>query len=135
MYSISEAAERVGVSAHTLRYYEKIGLVPSPERRQSGMRLYSDRELKMLQCLTSMRKMGMSLEALTEFFHDGCIMKRLEEEQDVTVPVQKRVEILGKHLRLMERQMAELEQIIEMTKDKILFYESLSSGAGEEEEG
>lgn len=41
MYTIGEAAINTGISAHTLRYYEKLGLLPEPERQNGHKRLYS----------------------------------------------------------------------------------------------
>jgi len=57
VHSIQETASETGLSAHTLRYYERIGLLRPIERSESGYRLYSDNDigwLRFLICLAQM---------------------------------------------------------------------------------
>ena len=63
---ISELARRVGVPTSTVRYYERIGLVPGPERSASGYRIYdADAETRLL-FITRAKRLGLSLEAIAE---------------------------------------------------------------------
>ena len=48
MYSIQDVSKKTGLTAHTLRYYEKEGLIPSVERSQGGFRQYTDEDLEAL---------------------------------------------------------------------------------------
>ncbi len=61
-YTIQEAAERTGVSAHTLRYYERIGLLtPIHRETNSGHRRYSEDNLRLVQFLLRLRTTGMPI--------------------------------------------------------------------------
>ncbi len=125
MYSIGQAAELTGVSAYTLRYYEKIGLLPSPERKGGGIREYSDTDIRFIQFLSSLKKTVMSLEDITEFVKDGCILEKINDGDDVHPSIEKRMEILAKHLEKMDKQRQELENVISLTKEKLSIYQSI----------
>jgi DNA-binding transcriptional MerR regulator len=125
MYTIGKVSELTSVSAYTLRYYEKIGLLPSPERKGGGIREYSDTDIRFIQFLSRLKKTGMSLDDITEFVKDGCILEKINEGKDVHPSLEKRVEILTKHLGEMEMQRQELEKIISLTKEKLSIYHSI----------
>jgi DNA-binding transcriptional MerR regulator len=66
--TIAEAAERTGVSTHTLRYYERIGaLREPPERAPSGHRRYTERDLSWIVLLTRLRATGMPIATLLRY--------------------------------------------------------------------
>ena len=59
--SISEAAEKSGISAHTLRYYERAGLLEPISRNGSGHRRYAEDDLELIKFLTKLRATGMPI--------------------------------------------------------------------------
>jgi DNA-binding transcriptional MerR regulator len=61
---ISELAERAGVAPSTVRYYERIGLVPAPARTPSGYRTYDDEAEARLLFVTRAKRIGLSLEQI-----------------------------------------------------------------------
>tara|TARA_B110000858_G_C17810077_1_gene480667 strand:- start:135 stop:575 length:441 start_codon:yes stop_codon:yes gene_type:complete len=61
MLKISEVSEQTGLSAHTLRYYEKHGLINASNRSQAGYRLYSDSDLRRVQFVKTALNAGFSL--------------------------------------------------------------------------
>jgi DNA-binding transcriptional MerR regulator len=66
--TIAEAAERTGVSVHTLRYYERIGaLLRPPERAPSGHRRYTERDIGWITLLTRLRSTGMPISTLLRY--------------------------------------------------------------------
>ena len=66
--SIAEAARRTGVSVHTLRYYERAGLVVTPvNRTQSGRRRYYTEDLKWISICTKLRSTGMPIKAIRRY--------------------------------------------------------------------
>ncbi|HZE32604.1 MAG TPA: MerR family transcriptional regulator [Actinoallomurus sp.] len=66
--TIAEAAERSGVSTHTLRYYERIGaLREPPERAPSGHRRYTERDLSWIELLTRLRSTGMPIATMLRY--------------------------------------------------------------------
>lgn len=62
MYKIGEIANQAGFGTETVRYYEKVGVLPPAERAQNGYRLYSDSHLKQLRFIKRSRELGFSLE-------------------------------------------------------------------------
>ena len=62
MLKISEIARQTGLSAHTLRFYEKHGLISASERSESGYRLYSESDVRRAEFIRSARNIGFSLD-------------------------------------------------------------------------
>jgi DNA-binding transcriptional MerR regulator len=67
VFTIAEVAERTGLTAHTLRYYERAGLLDPPERGSNGHRRYSERDLGMLGILTRLKATGMSIQEMRRY--------------------------------------------------------------------
>lgn len=132
MFSISEVSEQTGFSAHTLRYYEKIGLLDRPSR-VGGKRLYSAGDIRLLQFLKLLKNTGMSLEDMQEFLVDGCLLESEDSEREKSAKVHKRVQILKRHLETLEKRKNELELVIKLTAEKLAVYEGL--GGDERNEG
>ena len=63
---ISELAARTGFSPPTLRYYERIGVLPPPDRTEGGYRVYGERTVDLLQFITRAKALGLSLEETAE---------------------------------------------------------------------
>lgn len=61
-YRISDAARRTGLPTSTLRYYERIGLLPAPERTNSGYRAYEERSLDRLTFIARAKDLGLRLD-------------------------------------------------------------------------
>lgn len=62
--NISEAAEKSGLTAVTLRYYERIGLIPPVTRGNGGVRLYKESDLGWIDFIKCIRNAGLSIESL-----------------------------------------------------------------------
>ena len=71
--NISKVAELTGLTAKTLRYYEAIGLIPSPERGENGYRSYSDALLRRIRFVKNAREAGFNLDECRELLalHDN----------------------------------------------------------------
>lgn len=113
MFTIREAAEKCGIGSYTLRYYEKIGLLPPPKRDSAGRRCYTETDLRFMRFLKSVKETGMSLEEIHEFVKDGCIMEKIHLDvpiKELTPSLNRRIEILTKHLENMEAKKKELEE-------------------------
>ncbi|MGP7818688.1 MerR family transcriptional regulator [Niallia sp. 01092] len=129
MFSISEAAEKSGISSYTLRYYKKIGILPSPKRREGNIRYYTEKDIAFMVFLKSLKETGMLLEEIREMVNDGCIVEKIEqniEASQLKPSIHKRIEILLKHLEKMEKKKKELDGVISTTKEKIDYYYSIS---------
>jgi len=128
LYSISKAAEKSGISAYTLRYYENIGLLPPPKRKNGGRRFYTETDIQFMTFLKSLKETGMSLEDINEFVKDGCILEKINSDvkpSQLTPSINKRIEILTKHLEKMENKKKELEEVTSTTKLKLDKYYSI----------
>lgn len=128
MYTISKAAEKSGISSYTLRYYEKIGLLPPPKRQNGGRRFYTEADIQFLLFLKSLKETGMSLEDINEIVKDGCILEKIHldmETPQLNPSIKKRIEILSKHLEQMEIKKKELEEVIFATRGKLDTYYSI----------
>ncbi|MDF1630900.1 MAG: heavy metal-responsive transcriptional regulator [Alcanivoracaceae bacterium] len=66
MMRIGEVVTTLAISADTLRYYEKIKLIPKVHRNNGGVRFYSDKDLSRLRFIKRAQKMGFSLEEITQ---------------------------------------------------------------------
>ncbi|MYR07262.1 MerR family transcriptional regulator [Gordonia sp. SID5947] len=110
--TIAEAADLLGVSAHTLRYYERIGLVDVP-RDSAGNRTYDAAAVRRLVFLTRMRLSGMAIRDLQHYVE-------LVDRGDETVD--ERLEMLLEHRDTVRRQIAELTLSLAATEYKIATY-------------
>lgn len=110
--TIAQAAEMLDVSAHTLRYYERIGLVSVP-RDASGNRRYDADAVRRLVFLTRMRLSGMAIRDLQHYVE-------LVDEGEDTVP--ERLEMLLEHRDTIRRQISELTLSLAATEYKIATY-------------
>jgi DNA-binding transcriptional MerR regulator len=63
---IAEVADRVGISTATVRYYERIGVLPQPERADNGYRLYDDRTVERLEFIARAKQLGCTLHEITD---------------------------------------------------------------------
>ncbi|WP_131738686.1 MerR family transcriptional regulator [Actinomadura roseirufa] len=98
-YSPSETSDKTGFSIDTLRYYEKIGLLPGIARNAAGRRVFSDDDLRWLDMLRCLRETGMPIAEMLRF---------TELARGGAGTLQERVELLREHDRRVEEQIARL---------------------------
>ncbi|MCF8242534.1 MAG: Zn(2+)-responsive transcriptional regulator [Melioribacteraceae bacterium] len=68
-YQVGEIAKSVGVNVETLRYYEKIKLMPKPKRKESRYRVYDDTDLKRLKFIVRAKELGFTLKEIKELLN------------------------------------------------------------------
>ncbi|MEU4824911.1 MerR family transcriptional regulator [Actinomadura citrea] len=110
--TITEVADLLDMSPHTLRYYERIGLV-EVARDASGHRSYDAQAVRRLVFLTRMRLSGMAMRDLQHYM-------RLADEGEGTVP--ERLDLLLEHRDTIRRQLKELTLSLAATEYKIATY-------------
>ena len=113
MYSIREVCEKTGLSAHTLRFYEKEGLLTNVERSSGGFRQYSDEDLEWLGLICCLKNTGMSLQEIARFVD-------LAHKGDITL--RDRVELLKNHRERMVARIAEMQQYLDKISWKVNFF-------------
>jgi DNA-binding transcriptional MerR regulator len=115
--TIAEAAERSGVSTHTLRYYERIGaLREPPERAPSGHRRYTERDLSWIELLTRLRSTGMPIATMLRY-------AELAREGNATAAERKA--LLLAHRAEVAARVEQLRHDLELIDYKINVYDEL----------
>jgi DNA-binding transcriptional MerR regulator len=99
--TISEAAEASGLTAHTLRYYERAGLLSPPERGSNGHRRYSDTDLGMLRILTRLKATGMTIQEMRRYA-DLCRVGPTTYEERRVLLEEHRQQVLDRIAALQE---------------------------------
>lgn len=111
-YSIAEVAERVGVTAHTLRYYERVGLL-EVARDGGGRRAYRDSDLGRIIFITRLRSTRLPISELQRYFE-------LVDAGPDTEP--ERLALLERHRDEVRRQLGEVEAALAAIEFKIDLY-------------
>lgn len=112
---ISEVSEQSGLSVDTLRYYEKVGLLPPVNRTNGGVRDYTELDLRRVDFIKCMRTAGLPIETLIAYF-------ALVEQGDETI--QARKEILQEQRAQLLARMAQLQETLDLLNYKIQVYEN-----------
>lgn len=115
-YSIDEAAERSGLSKHTLRYYEREGLLPPIAKAPSGHRRYTDDDLGWVRFLQLLRATGMPIREMKSFV-------ALTWAGDHTIPA--RLEVLHRYRAALHERMRQDRQHLASLDNKIGIYEDI----------
>ena len=113
MYSIHEVCERTGLTAHTLRYYEKEKLLPSVGRSAGGFRQYTDEDMESLTMICCLKNTGMSLQDIARFME-------LTREGDQTL--RERCELLKRHRERVLERMQEMQRHLEKVSCKVEYF-------------
>ena len=114
--SIAEAAEKTGLTAHTLRYYERDGLLlATVDRSASGHRRYSERDLTWIEMVTRLRATGMPIRDVRRY---------AELVRDGDGNEAERLALLLAHRARVEAQLAEVTGHLRAIDYKIALYES-----------
>lgn len=112
---IAEVSERYGLSSDTLRYYERIGLIPQVNRNESGIRDYNELDLRRVEFIKCMRSAGLPVEVLIEYM-------ALVQQGDKTSEARK--EILKVQRALLAARVKEMQKTLDILDHKIEVYEN-----------
>ena len=111
---IAEVSEHTGISSDTLRYYERIGLIWPVNRNASGIRDYTDLDLRRVEFIKCMRNAGLPIEVLIEYVG-------LVQQGDKTIEARK--EILMEQRDLVAARLQEMQKTLNLLDHKIEVYE------------
>ncbi|MCD8844731.1 MerR family transcriptional regulator [Staphylococcus gallinarum] len=112
---ISEVSKSMNISVDTLRYYEKIGIIPKIRRNANGIRNYSQDDLNWVKLAKCMRQSGLSIDALSkyiELYHQG------EKTKDT------RRDILYKEREILLENIEEMQETLTLLNTKIAMYDN-----------
>jgi len=128
-YRIKEVTERTGLSADTLRYYEKIKLLPKVQRNASGIRVYTDKDISRLRFIQRAQKMNFSLEEIRK------LMSMRENPQkarkNVRTLTQQKLHEVEDHLKELTTLRNELTLLVNLcgaSEDGCPIIESMDKG-------
>jgi DNA-binding transcriptional MerR regulator len=113
---IAEVSERYGLSSATLRYYERIGLLPPVNRAESGIRDYSELDTRRVEFVKCMRSAGLPIEVLIEYI-------ALVQRGDDTISARKT--LLQEQRELLVARMNEMQKTLDVLDRKIAIYENV----------
>ncbi len=111
---IGEFSEQYDISTDTLRYYEKIGLLPAISRNENGIREYEEIDGKRIEFIKCMRQAGLPIDVLIEYF-------KLLQAGDETIALRK--QMLVDQRAKLEVKMKELQETYELLNYKIKIYD------------
>jgi DNA-binding transcriptional MerR regulator len=124
---IAEVSEKYDLSVDTLRYYERVGLIPPVNRTNSGIRDYNELDLRRVEFIKCMRAAGLPIDVLTEYIRlvqigDDTIeerkeilieqreqlLTRMEDMQKTLDKLNYKIDLYGNALLLKEQELSEL---------------------------
>lgn len=112
--TIKEVSEKYAITQDTLRYYERVGVIPAVTRTSGGIRDYREDDLKWVELAVCMRNAGLPIESLIEY-------QRLYQAGDSTIPA--RLELLTGQMEVLQKQKEQIEETINRLAYKISRYE------------
>lgn len=121
-YTISQAAEKTGISVYTLRYYDKEGLMPFLDKREDGTRVFKESDYEWLKTISCLKDTGMSIREIRDFIS-------LCMQGDETLKT--RLEIMRKHQADFEEKMKQMERYRTAIQNKVRYYDD-AVNAGKE---
>ena len=116
--TIQQVAQQTGLTVHTLRYYERNGLLEPIERASSGHRRYSAEDIARIEFLTRLRATGMPIRQIQEF-----VQLFRERPEAIT----DRRNLLEAHEQQVQAHIQELQRNLEVIQWKIRYYKGLEA--------
>ena len=116
--TVQEAADKTGLSAHTIRYYERIGLISSIKRATNGHRRYGEGDIDWIEFLKCLRSTGMPISDMLRYVE-------LQQAGDATI--RDRQALLEAHRRRLKARIQDLNGFLERIEGKINYYKSLET--------
>lgn len=112
VYTIGQVADQTGLSIHTLRYYEKEGIMPFVARNDSGVRMYETKDIEALEFISCLRATGMSISAIKKFVQGS-------------TTIEQRLAMLEKQKENVQTQLAQFMTYQAMINRKIDLYKEM----------
>ncbi|MBD2868671.1 MerR family transcriptional regulator [Paenibacillus sp. IB182493] len=116
-YTITDISKRTGLSHDTIRYYEKINLIPGPARSDSGQRVYAQLDMDRYIFVSILKKTNMPLKKIQSYMDHSS-----RQEYEVCYAV------LKEHASRIESQMADMLATLDILRYKLKHFEELKTG-------
>lgn len=115
-YSISDVSRIMNLPVSTLRYYDKEGLLPYIERKDSGYRIFKEDDIRMLEIIECFKNTGMSIKEIKHFIE-------LVKQGDISL--QQRYELFVERKKTVEKQMQDLQKQLDLIDYKCEYYQKV----------
>lgn len=115
VYTVGEMAKLLGVTASTLRYYDKEGLLPFVERSSGGIRMFRESDIEWLRVIECLKKAGMSIKDIRQYIE-------LALKGDDTIEL--RLMMFRRQKEVLQQKMAEMQHTMAMVEFKCWYYET-----------
>lgn len=112
--TIAEVSKQYNLTNDTLRYYERVGMIPAVTRTSGGIRDYGDADLKWVELAKCMRSAGLPVEAMIEYV-------RLFQQGDVSIAA--RLQLLSEQREALLEQRKQIDSTLDRLNGKIARYE------------
>jgi DNA-binding transcriptional MerR regulator len=112
--TVKEVSEKYNITQDTLRYYERVGMIPEVTRTSGGIRSYQQKDLDWVELAICMRSAGLPVEVMIEYV-------QLCKEGESTIPA--RLELLQKQREALHMQREQLDTTLDRLNYKIKKYE------------
>ena len=122
-YTIKKVSEMTGLSIPTIRYYDKEGLLPDLQRKESGYRIFSDRDLEAIDLIGCFKESGLTIREIRHFMS-------LVRQGDVTLD--ERLAIFQTNVARLEEKLAAVQNALEHSRRTLAFYEIAAKTGSEE---
>ena len=122
-YTIKQVSEMTGLSIPTIRYYDKERLLPDLQRKESGYRIFSDRDLEAIDLIGCFKESGLTIREIRHFMS-------LVRQGDVTLD--ERLAICQTHIARLEEKLTAVQNALEHSRRTLAFYEIAAKTGSEE---
>lgn len=112
-----EVVALMNISQDTLRYYEKVGVIPPVNRDENGYRIYNDSDLNWIYLVKNLRNAGVSIESLIEF----CWLAQLPKNENIQA---QQKQILNKQLEELNENLKTIHDVRDLLQYKIDNYDN-----------
>ncbi len=112
--TIKDVSKKYDISQDTLRYYERVGMIPPVTRTAGGIRDYQEEDIRWIELAKCMRSAGLPVETMIEYV-------KLTQEGDTTIPA--RLQLLKEQKDLLLEQKRKIDETLERLNYKISRYE------------
>lgn len=113
--TIAEVSKKYELTADTLRYYERVGMIPPVNRTPGGLRDYTEENCKWVELSKCLRSAGLSVEAIIEYV-------RLSQQGDDTIPARRQLLVQQQKQLIVQKQV--IENTISLLNYKISRYDT-----------
>lgn len=116
VYTIGQVAEKFDLTAHTIRYYDKEGLLPFVERNKAGNREFSESDFDWLKLICCLKNTGMPIKQIKQYI-EWCV------QGDITLEIRRQMYL--DHRKEVLKQMDDLKENLKTIDHKLEFYDTI----------